>query len=640
MATTEVSLVDKLVQKILPIIGVLFIVGGIAYLFYTGLWGIMDKTARLGFGFFVSVAFIGSGFGLQNRLKQFSDVIIGGGILIFYITLIFWSRFDSTSSVLIPELASLAIAVIFAIAVSYFAYIRNSKTILGLGIIGAYMTPFFLGKQGVWDFALSYNSFLVYFLWINIALFLSARKIFLKDIILFNSIGLFASSASMNYLYTSGQINQISLVLFIAIVWFSIYALANTSQAFEKHENTYFAFGALLPLIWFIGNLLLSAHYTSAEQCIAFGVVALIYFGAWYALRDSIKKQEYIALYMGGIISILMMILSLQEQMQDYIGLVIGALGLVFGALYLINPLKQRLMTFFGMSFIGGLVNVIIFGPEYGLTTWNPYIIIMGFIPLMSGFVIAKRATSPDKEVLNVFATFASIISGLILLNRLYIHLDIPASFIFLTVPALVITASIYISPGAKEKELNIFAFVLCILGYFATFFILLDRIYPAPVGILPFHTRESLIGISSALIFFGLAKKQRENAQAEKKEPNFFYILMAVVSVLLIVNHELITSFNYIDISAIDQKVFGFRALTTTLWWVSLASYLIYRGTKVLNYKPEKILGLVLLGITILKIVFYDLTHVNTNLKVFILIIVGGIMLGISYYANRQEQK
>lgn len=89
MANSEISLVDKLVQKILPIVGVLFIVGGIAYLFYTGLWGIMDKTARLGFGFFVAIAFIGSGFGLQNKLRQFSDVIIGGGILIFYITLIF-----------------------------------------------------------------------------------------------------------------------------------------------------------------------------------------------------------------------------------------------------------------------------------------------------------------------------------------------------------------------------------------------------------------------------------------------------------------------------------------------------------------------------------------------------------------------
>lgn len=46
------------------------------------------------------------------------------------------------------------------------------------------------------------------------------------------------------------------------------------------------------------------------------------------------------------------------------------------------------------------------------------------------------------------------------------------------------------------------------------------------------------------------------------------------------------------------------------------------------LNYKPEKILGLVLLGITILKIVFYDLTHADTNLRIFILIVVGAIML------------
>lgn len=214
------------------------------------------------------------------------------------------------------------------------------------------MTPFFLGQQGVWDFALSYNSFLVYFLGINIALFLSARKIFLKDIILFNSIGLFAASASMNYLYTNGEINEISLGLFIAIVGFSIYALASTSQAFEKSENTYFTFGSLLPLVWFIGNVLLSANYSTAELFIAFGIVGVIYFGAWYILRDSVKKQEYISLYVGGIVSIIMMIVSLQEKMEDYIGLYIGAVSLIFGFLYLINPLKQRIVTYFGMAFL------------------------------------------------------------------------------------------------------------------------------------------------------------------------------------------------------------------------------------------------------------------------------------------------
>lgn len=541
---------------------------------------------------------------------------------------------------LIPEVASLAIAVIFAIAVSYFAYIRNSKTILGLGIIGAYMTPFFLGQQGVWNFALSYNSFLVYFLGINIALFLSARKIFLKDIILFNSVGLFAASASMNYLYTNGQVNEMSLGLFIAIVGFSIYALASTSRAFEESENTYFTFGALMPLVWFIGNVLLSAEFSSWELFVAFGIVGATYFGSWYILRDSAKKQEYISLYISGIVCIIMMILSFQEKMEDYIGLYISAISLVFAFLYLINPLKQRIIAYFGLAFLGGIINLLIFGPEYTINPMNPYLIILGLLPLIFGFYFSTKAESPIKEGLTVFASAASVVSGIILLNRLYIHLDIPPSFIFLTTPALIITASLYLAPGAKEKELNVFAFVLAILGYFTTFFILLDRIYPAPVGIYPFQTRESLIGISSAIIFYALAKKQREAASHEKKEPNFFYILMAVVSTLLIVNHELITSFNYIDISAIDQKVFGFRALTTTFWWVALSAYLIYRGTKVLNYKPEKILGLVLLGITILKIVFYDLTHVNTNLKVFILIIVGSVMLGVSYYANKTDNK
>ena len=116
--------------------------------------------------------------------------------------------------------------------------------------------------------------------------------------------------------------------------------------------------------------------------------------------------------------------------------------------------------------------------------------------------------------------------------------------------------------------------------------------------------------------------------AAVTKEHPSFFLTLLAVVSTLLIVNHELITSFNYLEIEKIDQQTFGFRALTTTIWWVSLSAYLIYRGSKVLNYKPEKILGLVLLGISVLKIVFYDLTHVNNNLKIVILIVVGAIML------------
>lgn len=636
------SLVDKLVQKILPIVGVLFIVWGLSYLFYTWLWWIMDKTGRLAFWFFMAVAFMGSGFGLQQKIKQFSDVVIWGGILIFYITLIYWSRFESTSDVLIPEVASLIIALIFACGIGYFSQLRESRTILGMGILGAYMTPFFLGQEGVWEYGVSYNSFLLYFLGINIALFFSAKKIFLKDVIICNLSGLFIASATMNYLYTSGSVNQLSLGLFVTIIGFSIYTLASTSQAFEKYENTYFALGCFLPILWFIGNTLLTEDFSSLELFTAFWIISAMYFGAWYMLRNSEKKQEYIPMYIGGVTALLMMVLSFNQELENYIGLVIGLISLIFATLYIDKPLKQRIVSYFGMALFGGIINALIWWAQYSEAPMNPYFIILGFIPLMFGFFMSRRVEGDMSKVLTIFASFSSIISVIILINRLYIGLEIPLTFIFLTIPALVITVALFVSKNTPEteKEFLIWATILAILGYITTFFILLDRIYPAPTDIYPFRTEESLIGITSALIFYGLLKKQRALAHMEKKEPSFFLTLLTVVSVLLVVNQELITSFNYIDIEALDQKTFGFRALTTTLWWVSLSAYLIYRGTKVLNYKPEKILGLVLLGITILKIVFYDLTHVNTNLKILILIVVWAIMLWISYYANQKEHK
>ncbi len=116
------------------------------------------------------------------------------------------------------------------------------------------------------------------------------------------------------------------------------------------------------------------------------------------------------------------------------------------------------------MATLGGIINTIIFGIDYLWRPENAYILVIGLLPLIFGFYMSKRADSPIKESLNIFATGASIIAGIILINRLYVHLNIPASFIFLTVPSIVITISLFISPGPKEKELNVFAFILCLV--------------------------------------------------------------------------------------------------------------------------------------------------------------------------------
>ncbi len=182
-------------------------------------------------------------------------------------------------------------------------------------------------------------------------------------------------------------------------------------------------------------------------------MIAAIYFGAWYTLRNSEKKQEYIPMYIGGVTAITMMILSFNQELEDYIGLVIGLISLVFATLYIANPLKQRIVSYFGMALFGGIANALIWGAQYSDAAINPYLIILGFVPLMFGFFMSKKVGDDFGKILNIFATFSTVISILILINRLYIGLDIPLTFIFLTIPALVITVALFVSKNDPRTE-------------------------------------------------------------------------------------------------------------------------------------------------------------------------------------------
>ncbi len=158
-------------------------------------------------------------------------------------------------------------------------------------------------------------------------------------------------------------------------------------------------------------------------------------------------------MYIGGVTAITMMVLSFNQELEDYIGLVIGLISLVFATLYIANPLKQRVISYFGMALFGGIANALIWGMQYSDAAINPYLIILGFVPLIFGFFMSKKVEADFGKILTIFASFSSIISILILLNRLYIGLDIPLSFIFLTVPALVITISLFISKNETKVE-------------------------------------------------------------------------------------------------------------------------------------------------------------------------------------------
>ena len=188
---------DRIIEKLVPIVGVILFIMGLGYLIYTSVWQDMAVAMRLGLGFFTSILIIGGAFSFSDRLKYFANIVMGGGILLLYGTLIYGSRATEMAEAVIPEVATLVSAVFFTILVTYFASMRKSKAILIIGLIGAYLTPFVIGQNDIWASSLSFNAYLIYFAAINMVVFLLGREIAVSDLIPLNLIALFVGSSSI-----------------------------------------------------------------------------------------------------------------------------------------------------------------------------------------------------------------------------------------------------------------------------------------------------------------------------------------------------------------------------------------------------------------------------------------------------------
>jgi hypothetical protein len=150
---------------------------------------------------------IGAGYGSADRLKYLADVIIGGGVILLYGTLMYGSQATDIGGTVIPEISSLIIAVFFTLAVTYFAAERKSTVIFVLGMSAAYLTPFVIGGE-FGSSQLSFNSYLIYFASVNIIGTLIGRDFSVRIIQPLNTIGLLFGTASL-YLFAYRTIDVV-----------------------------------------------------------------------------------------------------------------------------------------------------------------------------------------------------------------------------------------------------------------------------------------------------------------------------------------------------------------------------------------------------------------------------------------------
>lgn len=659
--------VDVIIAKFVPILGALLFITGLGYLIYTSVWEAMGQTMRLWVGFFVSIVIIGSAFSFSEKLRYFADVVMWGGILLLYGTLIYGSRTTDVALAVIPEVATIITAFIFTLFVAYFASFRKSKVILALGILGAYLTPFVIWQNDVWASNISYNAYLVYFAAVNMVIFFLWREIATHDLIPVNLGGLFFGTYTLhNLVYTdhvsvtwSGFFHSenFTLILLAVLVMMSIFAIAQSSRFFSAKEEWWISAWYLLPLFWFIFHVELLWSVSNIMESLTYVLIAVGYFLAWAYLRPlESTRYQHISSYAWGIIAMIFALNSFFPEFHLYARILVAYIGLGFSILYALEWNKwERLLAAFLLTCFGAILSLI---EIYGTNSHVLYPTLFAIVALIPAALVAPLAKlntkTPDSmmQFMHVYSITAAIIAGIILVIKFIQDLDFAFAFFILPGFLMVLKSYFQETKNPTRSTLMRIGVIWLSIGFFSSFLYFLSNFIPHVAddehfwkngGIFTnWHWIKWVFAIATYFLALSVSRSiQREN---KVDRPSFLLVIIGYTTLLLVVNFMIITFCNDIGVAFTTG---GPRAIGTTLWWIVLSIVMLMIGIHYGHgYRSEKLLGLLLLMLTVAKIALYDLASMDMNKKIIVLMVVGGIIMMFSYflqvkgYLKDSEQK
>jgi len=312
-----------------------------------------------------------------------------------------------------------------------------------------------------------------------------------------------------------------------------------------------------------------------------------------------------------------------------------------------VKPIVEREMSFFIFALFGTLLALWHINeftlPDFGVFRGTTVVLIFCLFPFLLGYFFPAREDEHEDVIL--FRSLSCYFAGLFILVLLFLDLirieGIPRSFLFFTLPAAITCFFAYRTVSDTSKLTLIkTSLVLAALGFFTTFMVIIDRFSPFPSDVKLFSTAESLVGLTTLIILVLLSlnlkkvKRSNEDFYDEKFDAlwQFMLTLFLYVSIWSTFTHEIMALFNTINFHA-D----GLRSFAITIWWTCLGAYMIFLGVNDSALVNQKNIGFGLLSLTIFKILFIDLSNLNTNFKVFVFMLVGMLMLYISYVANKK---
>ncbi len=646
---------------------------------------LISPLTRIVLGYFMGLGLLGLGIKLKKKYLNYSAVLVSGAMAILYfITFSAYSFYD-----LIPQSFTFILMFIFTGFTVFAALNYNKQIIAHIGLVGAYAVPFLL-SDGSGKVAVLFS----YMAIINIGILIIAFKKYWKYLyyVSFALTWLIYASWYIFDYYTDTHFNLglIFLTLFFVIFY-------STFLAYKLNQKEKFATRDIILLLlnsflfYGIGYSILSGHeigkqllglFTLLNAIIHFGLSLLIY-------KKKLADKNLFYLVTGLVLVFITITIPVQLDGNWVTLLWVSEAALLFWigrtksiAIYERISYSLMILSFFSIAQDWGAgYHNYYYGTENSLQpilniyflTSILFIAAFGFITKLSRNLNYASAIS-KVWLKNIFSY---LIPGIFLFTFYYsFQLEIENYFnILYSDSAIKLTEGTpYYKDTVNNQDISRFQIIwtliysLIFLTVFS--FIVRKKLKDTKLFLIPLGLSALLMVVYLMQGLFELSELRvsyLEQTQSEYYNIGVFnigirYLTFVFVALLLLESFKLIKAFtsnslftkatylalniiilwivsseliSWLDIVGVEQS---YKLGLSILWGCYSLSMIAYGIWK--NKQFIRVGAIVLFGVTLIKLFFYDISHLNTIAKTIVFVSLGILLLIISFLYNKYKNK
>jgi len=666
-------------------IGILIVVIGVAIgAKYSIENELISPLTRIILGYLMGIGLLGFGIKLKPKFEGYSAVLVSGAISIFYfITYFAYSFYD-----LIPQALAFVIMLIFTAFTVFTAIKYNRVVIAHIGLIGAYAVPFLLSSgSGRVDILFSYM------LIINLGiLFISIKKDWKSlHYSAFFFTWMIYGSWFADKSFDSNLQGYEALGLGFATAFFLVFygvSLFNNIISKEKLDKVNIILILLNSFIYFgFGFGIFNGHSILDSYLGLFTLFnAVIHFAVLFFIKSK-KLADSTLFYstLGMVFTFITIAIPIQLD-GNWVTLMWTAQGAILfwlGKTKKISIYEKISLPILGLAFLSFLEDWERYSYAVDLDIhafWNINFLtgIFAVLGYSSAVYLSRKHPDPEIEKNSPFNTIKSFYLPVLLVLTAYLTFRNEIAYYF---------DYWYESTSLKDKEISEtdeFSLYNYDIEIFKNIYLLVySLIFFGGMALLNFYKfKNKILGVSAIAIgllvlfaaqTFGVGELGElrysyingnsnkyfnvsfnyiliryplwssiafalwaifKNAKTQLENTKFHIFLEVVIhiSILNFLSNELVT---WMDLAGYQDV---FKLGLSILW--SVYSLLLV-GLGIFQKKKHlRIFALVLFGITLAKLFLYDISNLSTISKTIVLIILGLLLLIISFLYNKFKDK